>query len=437
MTNLILTYRFYGGLGHRHGYFWMPGLVGICINPCGGGVFADNAGSLKLARWRLIAQQISFFAWENREVTEKLLDNNNTLERNGADVSSAASQTSGAGSALASDEAMQAKMLEGVSRTFALTIPQLPGELCRVVSNAYLLCRIVDTIEDEPALTAEQKRGFCDQFAGVVTGEEDAETFAQELGPLLSASTIPAEHELIRNTALVIRLTHGFSVDERRAMERCVRIMSEGMARFQEMEGEGPAGLVNLEEMELYCYYVAGVVGEMLTDLFCHYSPQIAKNKEAMMEKAVSFGQGLQMTNILKDIWEDKDRSACWLPRELFAEAGYDLEDMGSGRNSEKFAEGIAKLVAISHGHLKDALAYSLLIPKKEAGLRKFCLWAIGMALLTLRNINQNRLYTNGAEVKISRRSVKATILATQLAVGNDFLLRTLFRITSSTLAER
>ncbi len=324
-------------------------------------------------------------------------------------------------------------MLEGVSRTFALTIPQLPPELCLVVSNAYLLCRIVDTIEDEPTLPVGQKRSFCNRFSKVVLGEEKAEEFASDLAPLLSSSTIPAEQELIKNTPQVIRLTHGFSDDQRRAMERCVRIMAEGMARFQEKEG--PAGLDNLEEMELYCYYVAGVVGEMLTDLFCLYSPRIAENREAMMKYAVSFGQGLQMTNILKDIWEDRERSACWLPRDIFAEAGYDLNELSSDGNRENFTVGIHKLVGISYGHLEDALAYSLLIPKSETGLRKFCLWAIGMALLTLRNIHANRNYTNGAEVKISRRSVKATILATRVTANSDLLLRALFRFTGSSLS--
>ena len=50
---------------------------------------------------------------------------------------------------LESDEAYQEHALPGVSRTFALTIPELPGDLRRVVTNAYLLCRIADTIEDD------------------------------------------------------------------------------------------------------------------------------------------------------------------------------------------------------------------------------------------------------------------------------------------------
>ncbi len=67
-----------------------------------------------------------------------------------------------------SDEEYQHHILQGVSRTFALTIPQLPKDLCRVVGNAYLLCRIADTIEDEPALTASQKRELSLQFIKVV-----------------------------------------------------------------------------------------------------------------------------------------------------------------------------------------------------------------------------------------------------------------------------
>ena len=54
----------------------------------------------------------------------------------------------------------QDDILQGVSRTFALTIPQLPESLRQVVGNAYLLCRITDTIEDDSALTFTQTNVF-------------------------------------------------------------------------------------------------------------------------------------------------------------------------------------------------------------------------------------------------------------------------------------
>ena len=67
-------------------------------------------------------------------------------------------------------DAYQNAILPKVSRTFALTIPQLPQPLRRAVTNAYLLCRIADTIEDEPAFSAEEKRRYEDAFIDAVTG---------------------------------------------------------------------------------------------------------------------------------------------------------------------------------------------------------------------------------------------------------------------------
>ena len=96
----------------------------------------------------------------------------------------------------AADQFLQVYMLQGVSRTFALTIPQLPSSLARVVANAYLLCRIVDTIEDEPALHPLQKRAFCSRFARVVENGQSAEVLATDLAPLLVARRNRVEEPL-------------------------------------------------------------------------------------------------------------------------------------------------------------------------------------------------------------------------------------------------
>lgn len=125
------------------------------------------------------------------------------------------------------DARYQEHILQGVSRTFALTIPQLPPTLRAVIGNAYLLCRIVDTVEDDSALTLEQTHQLAGMFTEVVSGSADAEIFAQTLYPLLSEHTIPAEHDLIKNTSAVIRMTHSFNTVQRRALERCIHIMSQ------------------------------------------------------------------------------------------------------------------------------------------------------------------------------------------------------------------
>lgn len=325
------------------------------------------------------------------------------------------------------DEAYQRHILQGVSRTFALTIPQLPPELARVVSNAYLLCRIADTIEDEVALDPEQKRYFSEKFNNVVAARSSASEFAHELFPKLSQSTLGAERDLIYNTPRVIRITHGFNENQRDAVERCITIMSSGMAEFQQTKTL--CGLRDIPHLDRYCYYVAGVVGEMLTELFCDYVSEMRPHREALLKLAVSFGQGLQMTNILKDVWEDRRRGACWLPRDVFQRVGFDLGNLSPEPFDEAFGVGLLELIGIARGHLHNALTYTLFFPRSEKGIRRFCLWAVGMAVLTLRKIHNHLDFTTGQQVKISRRAVKGTVFVTSLTVSYDPVLRLIFQL--------
>ena len=328
--------------------------------------------------------------------------------------------------ASASDDlAYQTGILPGVSRTFALTIPQLPAPLREVVGNAYLLCRIADTIEDAPALSVAQKQAFSERFIEVVAGREAGERFARELEPLLLPSVLPSEHDLIANTARIVRITRGFRTVQRDALERCVRIMSRGMAEFQ--RNATVDGLDDLVQLDRYCYHVAGVVGEMLTELFCDYSAEIGERREELIELSVSFGQGLQMTNILKDLWDDHRRGACWLPRDVFRSAGFELRSLSAGQTDPGFVEGLLGLVAVARCHLADALRFTLLIPAREAGIRRFCLWALGMAVLTLRRIHARPAFTDSRDVKIPRRSVRATVIVTNALARSDPALKLLF----------
>ena len=66
------------------------------------------------------------------------------------------------------DLAYQTRILAGVSRTFALTIPELPDPLVHVVGNAYLLCRLADTIEDDPDMDSDTKAAFMSEFLAVM-----------------------------------------------------------------------------------------------------------------------------------------------------------------------------------------------------------------------------------------------------------------------------
>lgn len=328
-----------------------------------------------------------------------------------------------------SDLDFQQQLLEGVSRSFAFTIPQLPVALRSVVTNAYLLCRIADTIEDENALTTDQKQFFWGELIAVVSDNGSPAKFASDLLPLLSSATSPAERELIQNTHHIIRIARGFKEGKREALKRCVTLMCTGMGWFQECKS--PQGLRNLAELNDYCYYVAGVVGELLTQLFCDYSVEISKRRATLTKLAVSFGQGLQMTNILKDLWNDKERGTCWLPQDVFKKAGFDLAELSRERYHHGFGKGLSEVIAIAHAHLKNALTYTLFLPRSEKGLRKFCLWAIGMAIFTLQKINKISRLATSDEVKISRRRVRGIIWATHFTVRSNFWLKILFFLST------
>jgi len=323
------------------------------------------------------------------------------------------------------DERFQEAILSGVSRTFALTIPQLPPPLRRTVTNAYLLCRIADTIEDDPGVAPAEKEGFHQWLIDILDGRDDGEAFARRLEHRLSGESSPEEKELVRRTARVIRVTHRLDPGTRAILSRRVAVMCRGMPAFQRRPRRD--GLPNLAALDQYCYYVAGVVGQMLTELFCDYSPRIAESRVELLDLSASFGQGLQMTNILKDIWEDRARGACWLPRDVFAAHGYDLAGLEPGRNPEAFAAGLSDLVGVAHGHLRNALAYTLLIPGREPGIRRFCLWSLILAVLTLQRIRSNPAFDAGSQAKVSRHTVRRTVRVTSAVCRSNTLIRTLF----------
>ena len=260
----------------------------------------------------------------------------------------------------------------------------------------------------------------------MVAGRAEVAPFSRELGALLSPSSTEREQNLVANTARIVRITIGFPAAQRRAIERCVRIMSHGMAEFQ--QNATPEGLEDLPHLNRYCYHVAGIVGETLTDLFCDYSAEIRQRRDDLFALSVPFGQGLQMVNILKDIWEDHRRGACWLPRDVFQAAGFELRSLSAEQPAPGFVEGLSELVAIAHRHLADALRFVLILPPHETGIRRFCLWPLGMAVLTLQRVHATPAFRSGQDVKISRRSVRAVTAVSSTLVRSNLALKLLFQ---------
>ncbi len=334
------------------------------------------------------------------------------------------------------NETWQAEVLQDVSRSFALTIPMLPPRLRTVVGTAYLLCRIADTIEDDPDLPEARKTEFLERFSDVVEGTASSAEFSDLVVPRLSDSAPEAERTLVANTQRVMSINSTFSAAQRRILARCVRVMSAGMAEFRQTTGL--SGLVDVPHMQRYCYVVAGCVGEMLTDLFCEYSGAIARNRDRMMQHAVAFGQALQMTNILQDVWEDRQRGECWLPRDVFDKAGLELHSIEPEMQPNPlFGNAVTELVAHAADRLEKSLEYSLMIPSNETGIRKFCLTSQVMSVLTLRRILSRKGYTSRTEVKISRPTVAFLVFFLNRSAGHDKMLRSLFSMLAKRLRAR
>jgi farnesyl-diphosphate farnesyltransferase len=167
----------------------------------------------------------------------------------------------------------------------------------------------------------------------------------------------------------------------------------------------------------------------MLTDLFCDYSDEIESRRPLLDATAVSFGLGLQMTNILMDVWDDFEQGVCWLPRDVFSRHGYDLGqlDPHHNGNGRAFAGAMQELVEIAHGHLRRALDYTLTIPSGETGIRRFLIWAALLAVSTLRGISIDPLFTKRDQVKVSRRKVKMIAALSSASIRSNTGLTTLF----------
>jgi farnesyl-diphosphate farnesyltransferase len=179
--------------------------------------------------------------------------------------------------------------------------------------------------------------------------------------------------------------------------------MSDGMSNFHGKQTQ--AGLKDLPEFEEYCYVVAGVVGELLTTIFSHHSPEFAKRIQGQEDLAIAFGQALQMTNILKDSPEDRARGVSWKPANI----------------SQK------ELLSIAYQKLEDSLSYILLVPKQEVGIRQFCFLAFGLAAMTLSKIANNQQFTHKDAVKLSRHTVMTFYGFTKIASSSDFLMKAFF----------
>ncbi len=304
-------------------------------------------------------------------------------------------------------------ILQKVSRTYALTIRSLGQPFREPVLVGYLLCRIADTYEDSATLPFESKHKALELFLEILSSDDDIKL--NELKALLTPFSIDDDEEFLAiYPEYTIKEYRKFDSAVQEIMLRTVTEMVEGMqATITKQHTQGTVGTDTEQELEQYCYYVAGTVGNMLTDLFHHYSPWIGtKLHDAMAEHNEAFGQALQLTNIIKDAMGDLKRGVSFIPKELAHQYKVNPDTLYHPENREAAEKVMNHLILKATRHLNTALKYCLMTPKQEPRMRLFLIMPVLFAIKTLGAAmdDYDELLNPDGKIKISRDEVKNTI---------------------------
>jgi farnesyl-diphosphate farnesyltransferase len=225
------------------------------------------------------------------------------------------------------------ELLEKTSRTFALAIPLLPEPTREQVGIAYLLFRIADTFEDAERWPRAQKVAALATFGRLLaTADPGLAQREAEAWTALPPCDNRGYLELLARTPEVLGAFEGLAEPARGIVRRHTMRTVEGMAGFvRRADEQGNLEVHDLAELRGYCYVVAGIVGEMLTELFLDGRPELAPIADTLGERAARFGEALQLVNIVKDALADARVGRRFLPpgcdlREVFALARRDVE---------------------------------------------------------------------------------------------------------------
>ena len=228
------------------------------------------------------------------------------------------------------------RLLERTSRTFALSIPQLPEPTRRAITLGYLLFRVADTLEDSNRWDRAARVRELGRLTDILRSPtaEDA-VRAASAAAIEWSQNPPHDHEgymeLLGELLCVIEELLRLDPETRAILTRHVLRTAEGMAEcVRRGEEDGSLRLRDLPDLRNYCYIVAGIVGELITDTFLVHQPGLSASAETLRANAALFGEGLQMVNILRDASDDAREGRVYLPpaaprAELFALARADL----------------------------------------------------------------------------------------------------------------
>jgi len=264
------------------------------------------------------------------------------------------------------------------SRSFSSVIQELNPELLVPVALFYLILRGLDTIEDDMTIPLEKKEPLLRNFQNII--EEDGWTF-NENGPnekdrelLVHFDVVVTEFKLIKPAYKVI-------------IKDITEKMGNGMADYANNAEHNINGVNTIKEYELYCHYVAGLVGDGLTRLFVESglaNPALLKRPEL----SESMGQFLQKTNIIRDIREDFDDKRRFYPKEIWSKHVDNFDDLFDPKNREIALNCSSEMVLNALRHADECLFYMAGI--KDQSVFNFVAIPQAMAIATLELVYRN-----------------------------------------------
>lgn len=293
------------------------------------------------------------------------------------------------------DAAVIDDLLAKTSRTFALSIPLLPEPTREEVALGYLLFRIADTFEDAVGWPRQRRLDALAGLSHLLRDPDPAQVDARASAWLAAPPPIPhAGYQQLLAEAPRVLASYGALAEAPRGVIRGhLHRTLEGMARFVGRgDGAGRLALASLADLRDYCYAVAGIVGEMLTDLFLLNARGLAPVAERLRARAAQFGEGLQLVNILKDAGADSREGRSYLPAGVPREVLFDL----------------------AHGDLEEAADYVRALQEAAAprGLVAFTALPVLLARASLALVQ-----ADGPGAKLSRQQVRATVSALDAAL--------------------
>jgi farnesyl-diphosphate farnesyltransferase len=325
-------------------------------------------------------------------------------------------------------------VLKRVSRSFYLTLRILPDAVRGPIGLAYLFCRTADTLADTSLLPADERLKFLERFREQFRSDNPSwETIREIRERALRNPEDSAERLLLSRIEDCFKAFMECAEGDRERIRWLVSTLTRGMEMdltcFPPGRTAPPVALPTDEDLDRYCYYVAGCVGDFWTRMAVAHFPSMSGWEEAeMRRRGVRFGKGLQMTNILKDLSKDLARSRCYTPQTLLDRFGLTPTNLAAGPPPDRYRPLLVPLIRLTLEHLDVARDYALSIPRREVRLRLACWWPLLFALKTLLAVyRSDRLLDPGFTVKITRGEVYAIMLKTGLVIFSNRELGKIF----------